>query len=115
MEGTDCKIVEPTPFDPSWFSHKFRSAGVRYEIAVSVFTGYIVWVHGPYPCGSHIDLKIFELKLKTMLGPGERVIADKGYKDSRCDSYPSDSYFPDRLFATCRARHENANRRIKQF
>ena len=50
VDGTDGAIYEPTPISPSWFSHKFRAAGVRYEIGVSVEKGDIVWLHGPFPC-----------------------------------------------------------------
>ena len=115
VDGTDCRIAEPSPFSTDWFCHKFKSAGVRYEVAVSVTTGYIVWVHGPYPCGSHPDVRIFRLKLKNKLLPSERVIADQGYRDNRCDYLPDDLAFPDKLYFKCRARHENANKRIKQF
>ena len=34
LDGTDFRIQEPTPFDPKWFSHKFKGPGLRYEIGV---------------------------------------------------------------------------------
>lgn len=115
VDGTDCRIFEPYPFSSSWFSHKFHGPGVRYEIAVSVMTGQIVWVNGPFPCGSHSDLKIFKSNLKNRLLPGEKVIADKGYQDNLCDYEAKELEYPDKMFSSCRARHESVNKRIKQF
>eukprot|EP00171_Calliarthron_tuberculosum_P019284 IDg19284t1 len=83
VDGTDCSIMEPQPFNRRWFSHKLRSAGIRYEIALSI-NGDIVWVNGPYPCGSHPDVVIFRDRLKSELLPGELVLADNGYGDERC-------------------------------
>ena len=37
-------------------------------------------VSGPWPCGENPDMKIFRAVLKHILLPGEKVIADKGYK-----------------------------------
>lgn len=59
VDGTDCQIFEPRPFSKQWYSHKFKKAGVRYEVAVCIQTGWIVWINGPYPCGAWPDIKIF--------------------------------------------------------
>ncbi len=88
VHGTDCKIYEPVSFDPKWFSHKFKGPGLRYEVAISIQGGDIVWVHGPFPCGKYPDLKIFQAGLKDKLLPGENVIADSGYSDERCEFIP---------------------------
>ena len=68
IDGTDCRIQEPTPFDPLWYSHKFNGPGVRYEVGICIQTGWIVWVHGPFPAGDFPDIKI-------LLFRAERVIA----------------------------------------
>ena len=115
VDGTDCRIQEPTPFSTIWYSHKHNGAGVRYEIAVSVFTGRIVWVNGPFPCGSYSDLRIFRRNLKKMLDQNEKVIADRGYRDSKCVYFPNNLDYPDSLYSTVRARHEIMNKRLKQF
>ena len=86
VDGTDCKIVEPSPFSPKWFSHKFRSAGLRYEVGVGIGNGFIVWVFGPFPCGEFTDLKIFRLKMKRSLIAGEIVVTDEGYQDEKCSA-----------------------------
>jgi len=50
-----------------------------------------------------------------MLLSNEKVIAGRGYRDEKCVYLPSDLMYEDRLYSSVRARHENANRRIKQF
>lgn len=76
VDGTDCRIQEPSPFNKCWFSHKLKGTGVRYEIALSIETGEIVWAYGPFPRGSYPDIKICKSALaKTQ----EKAIADSGY------------------------------------
>lgn len=81
VDGTDFPIFEPKPFNPKWFSHKFKGPGLRYEIAFCIETGKIVWVHGPFPCGAYPDLKIFRMALKLALSDSERTVADGTYND----------------------------------
>lgn len=58
LDGTDCRIEEPRPFNKKWFSHKFKAAGNRYEIGLSIVNGDIVWASGGFPCGEWTDIKI---------------------------------------------------------
>lgn len=113
VDGTDFKIHEPTPFSPRWFSHKFRGPGVRYEVGICIATGDIVWIHGPFPCGSFADLRIFRLAMKHVLDDDEYVVADGWYQDERCQTPNNRGQSP--LHALIRARHETINRRFKQF
>ena len=106
VDGTDCIICEPHPFSRAWYSFKHSGPGVRYEIAVSTTTGFIIWAHGPYLCVAYSGLKIFRLKLKGMLLPNEKVIAARGRKDEKCAYFPSDIRYPDKLFSKSRARCE---------
>ncbi|KAG7361130.1 hypothetical protein IV203_036230 [Nitzschia inconspicua] len=82
VDGVDFEIKEPLSlgFSSAWFSHKFKGPGVRYELATCINTGDIVWFHGPFPCGSHPDLKIFRLGLKKHLLQGERCGVTKDIK-----------------------------------
>ena len=116
IDGTDCPISEPKIFDKKWWSHKINAAGLRYEIGISLDTGDIVWVYGPFPCGSNPDVSIFRKGMKLELCENERVIADKGYTDDSCIT-------PDTIFSPVRkrmhklfcARHKTVNKRLKQF
>lgn len=112
VDGTHCRIVEPTPFDKKWYSHKFHGPGVRYEIAVWIHSGYILWVNGPYHCGLYPDIKIFNGTLKNRLLPGEKVLADRGYTSNSCVYRIPKS---EGLSASLLARHESLNRRLKNF
>ena len=94
---------------------------MRYEIAVSLKRGDIVWVSGPYACGQWPDVKIFRFSLKTFLDPNERVEADDGYLGEQ----PMTCKCPGGLASKCdeeaslrnrlRARHETINARLKNF
>ena len=125
VDCTDCKIVEPYPYEKEWskrwFSPKFHGPGLRYEIGVSILRGDIVWVNGPFPCGQYNDLKIFmEFGMKDHLEENERVEADDGYGDANPEFTKTKSGIFHAPMAAgvrndVRARHETANKRIKQF
>ena len=113
VDGTDCRIEEPSPFSTAWYSHKFNGPGVRYEVAVSIHNGYVMWANGPYTCGRFPDQNIFNLGLSKMLGNKERVIADSGYSGLKClKNYPGKPILHSRRI---RARNETVNRRFKHF
>ena len=116
VDGTDCPIQEPSPFNSKWFSHKFKGAGLRYEVGVCIQTGNICWVNGPFPAGSWSDLKIFKAKLANHLPPGEKVEADGTYRHPQC-RLPSEfvSQTDKRAKNKARARHETVNKRLKQW
>jgi hypothetical protein len=81
VDDTDFRINQPTPLWKGWYSHKFKSVGVRYEVAISIQSGDIVWIHGPFSCGKFPDLTIFQMGLKQMLLPtSERSKADGDYR-----------------------------------
>ena len=118
MDGTDFAINEPQPFDRMWYSHKFKGAGVRYELAICLQTGDLVWCNGPYPCGSYPDRKIARDEgLDDSLDPGEMYVADGGYRDGfvRAET-PNGLNDEDQwMKSIARARHETLNSRFKQY
>ena len=77
IDGTDCRIEEPSPFDEKWYSHKFKGPGIRYEVGVAI-NGNIVWVNGGYPCGQWNDLKIAQHTVLNLLDNGEKVRLQMG-------------------------------------
>lgn len=113
MDGVDCKINEPSPFSPKWYSHKFKAAGLRYEIGLCVRTGHIVWVNGGYPCGDWPDLNIARELFVHFLDPMEKTLADEGYSDLRYFILPTDEF--SNRHKRIMSRHETINKRIKQF
>jgi len=117
LDGTDCRIQEPRPFDCAWYSHKFKGPGLRYEVAVSIHNGWIVWVNGPFACGSFPDLRIARGGIQRRMDHGEKYIADGGYRDGGRFGLTPTGYnnYQEQLFAMIRARHETINSRIKSW
>lgn len=109
LDGTDFRIREPQPFDRKWYSHKFKTAGIRYEIGISIVEGWIVWASGGLPCGEWSDLKIAK-DLYIHFAKNEVTLADRGYPLKPYFKQPSNA-----LERKILARHETLNRRLKEF
>lgn len=115
VNGTDCSIYEATPFSGKWYSHKLKSSGLRYEVGTDIGEGNIVWILGPFPYESDLDLSIFRIYLKTLLHTNERVITDNRYIDEKCLNRSQDPGSLAGLVGRIRARHEATNGRMKKF
>jgi hypothetical protein len=117
VDGTDFPILEQLPFNSKWFSFKFNGPGVRYEVAISIQTGDIVWVHGPFPCGEWPDLRIAREALIYALDAGEMYLADGGYHDGNnwSDTPNGLNNFEQYQKSLARARHETANGKFKKW
>ena len=122
VDGVHCPIPEQSPFWKKWYSHKFCAAGLAYEIATAVTTGFIIWVNGPFPAGAWRDPDIFKFELAKLVRLGiEKGISDAGYlhchkwlflphwrtKKGIRDNEPRND-----LHEYIRARHEQTNGRI---
>ena len=80
VDGVDCAIQEPWPFDEAIFSKKLNGPGYKYEIGICIATGVIVWVNGPFKAGKN-DKTIFENDgLMDALCDNECVEVDMGYQ-----------------------------------
>ena len=118
VDGTDFKIKEPKPFSPSWYSHKFKGAGLRYEVAICIQTGWIVWINGPFKCGEWSDRRIMQEDLEMMFLPWEKYVADKGYRDGGFKAETPDDNDPKvfkEMKASARSRHEATNKLFKDW
>ena len=115
IDGTDFRIKEPHPFQPGWYSVKFRGPAVRYEVGICIATGWIVWVFGPFRAGKN-DHLISQEGVDLILDHGERYIADKIYA-SECAINPYDAWnnADSQYMTLVRGRHETINRLFKQF
>jgi hypothetical protein len=115
VDGIDFKTQEPYPFNSKWMSHKYKGAALKYEVAISIYSGDIVWVYGPHR-GSKHDLSIFREKLKFLLDDGEMVEADKGYvgePDHIRSKYDYATREERKEKDRIRNRHEACNRRFR--
>jgi hypothetical protein len=90
---------------------------MRYELAIGIHTGWIVWVNGPFPAGEFSDLNIARRCLVHFLHENEFYIADGGYRDGNQWSVtPSGRHsYKDRQMAVVRSRHETINARLKEW
>ena len=48
VDGTDFRLQRQHPCK-CFYSHKFKASGYRYEVAICIKTGDIIWTHGPFP------------------------------------------------------------------
>lgn len=111
--GTDCRVSEPQPFHTKWYSHKFNGPGLRYVLVMSIGTKNIVWINGPFPCGSFPDVRIFKAFLQQKLNDDETLIADRGYRNIKC-VYEAPGH-DESISSAIRAIHKVVYRRLKQF
>lgn len=123
LDGTDFQIREPHPWceqNKIYYSHKLKEPGLRYEVSISIITGDIVWLNGPYECGKWNDLDIFRDGLVHYLIKNERVEDDKGYvgEDPRHTKTPKGFTRIEKHLkfqGKVRARHETFNKRFKKW
>jgi DDE superfamily endonuclease len=124
VDCTDCPIQEPQPYDKKiskiWYTVKTNGPGLRYECAVCIHTGEVVWINGPFPCGAMNDWSIFRDGLRFWLDVGERVEADDGYlagdpEYCKTKSGMSRQVENAKVQGATRARGETINKRLKQY
>jgi hypothetical protein len=52
VDGVDCSITEPRKIPSAkWYSHKFNGPGLSYELGISIYDNYLVWIRGPERAG----------------------------------------------------------------
>jgi hypothetical protein len=117
IDGTDCPVFEPWPFDSQMYSQKLNGPAFKYEVGVCIKTGFIVWVNGPFKAGES-DLTIFEGALEGMLCEDEGVECDAFYKGNPRFKSPQvyvQGTNDGKQKSIVRGRHENINGRLKIF
>ena len=116
VDCTDCKIQEPSPFCEVYYSHKFGGPGFKYEVAVSIRGGDIVWVSGPWPAGV-TDAVVFQTILSHHLGDNEKAECDNGYKNLEKAVTPGVglTHLHKKQKSQACGRQENFNGRFKAF
>ena len=116
LDGTDCPILEPWPYDAGYFSQKLNGPGLKYEVGVAINSNNIVWINGPFKAGES-DLNIYRECLREYLCDDEGVECDQFYQgDPRLKNpkvHQGARYR--RQKKEVRARQENLNARLKRF
>ena len=116
VDGTDCPVFEPWPFDKKMHSHELNGPGVKHETAVCIKTSLIVWINGPFVGGKH-DSVIFREGLSNQLFDDEAVECDAGHGNDGKLRTPEmgESRVDRKMKANVWAQHEAVNERLKQF
>jgi hypothetical protein len=114
IDCSDNVVLETWPFDNSMWSHKINGPALKYEVATSIFTGYIVHWNGPFK-PSVPDVTIFRNGLMAKLDNDECVEADSGCSGETCLKTPSIAKSRTGRFqkAKARAQQENVFARMK--
>jgi hypothetical protein len=122
LVSVDC-VDFRIPFHGRRFhTHKWKfGSGLRYEVAVGILSGDVVWISGPYEPGIWNDISIFRNGLLSMLEEGERIEADDGYRGAapryvKCPrSMGHHGGSTEAMQAIVRRRHESVNKRFNQW
>lgn len=121
VDGVHFRIEEPQherySKNTSFYSHKFKTSALNYEIAIDLATSRIVHTRGPYRAAIH-DITVFREELMNKIPDGHFCIGDKGYiGELQKVMGPNSHDTPEvRQFkGRARARHESCNKRIKMF
>lgn len=79
VNETDFKIQEQTLLNRKWVLHKFRGPEDRYG-EILVRDGQIVWIYGPFSCGTRPNVKIFKYRMVEDLVDDKFAVGDSGYR-----------------------------------
>jgi hypothetical protein len=123
VDGTDFRVAVGKgqgEEGKAFYSYKYKAGGLRYEVAMNIRNGYIVWVNGPFLPGLMNDIMIFRTSLIHMLGPNERVEADDGYLGEapryvKCPKSFANDETCTQMQQEARSRHEKVNKRFKHW
>lgn len=81
LDGTECPVQIPTEFliQKHYYSGKKKKHTIKYEVAVQLDNGRILWVGGAVPGSVHDVTMARTLGIFNHLVPGELIMGDKGY------------------------------------
>ena len=116
VDCTDCPVFEPWPFSTAMYSKKLNGPGIKYEVAVCIKTGHIVWVNGPF-VGSKNDGTIFKAGISNELHDEECAEVDRGYQGDDKMMRPDMGFDSKqrKMKSNARAQQEAVNGRLKHF
>ena len=104
-------------FNKRFFSHKFRSNGLKFEVGVCLQTGDIVWINGPLGAGMN-DISVARQAVCQAMDDNEMAEADGGYNgEDYLIKTPNkvSSKKEAGMKKVAASRHETVNDRLKIF
>ena len=125
VDGTCTQTSEPRTAnlrrDKRNYCKKFNRAGRNHEIAVDLWTSRCIHAKVSDPGGTH-DLTAIRQELLGKVPAGKRLIADRGYisfknNEHEVIAFPNPLDPPElkKFKSEARARHENFNKRLKDY
>lgn len=121
VDGIHCLVNEPShgtwSKNPDYYSHKFKRAGLAYEVAISVFMNRVVSINGPFPASVN-DTTIFKGGVRKKIPSGRQAVVDNGYKGkdpTMSRPNPLDSKAVRQFKGRVRSRQECFNAGLKRF
>ena len=125
VDGVDCPLKEPSrPVDPGYCSHKLKRSALRYEVGLALYSPRICWIGGGVPAGKYNHLRISRMPggIISHMRTDEKGMADNSYNGEakfitpiRGGGLTNNEKLYNRWVRTGLARHENINKRLKQF
>jgi hypothetical protein len=123
LDVTECPVHQPLDYEEQkkFYSGKAGTHTVKYELAVEVHTGLLVWFQGPYYGATHDLTIVRQSGILDFLLPSEFILADKAYvgehKLVTAFKNPStpDEHAINSIFYAQRTIVENSFQRFKSF
>ena len=123
LDATECPIERPADYETqkNYYSGKKKKHTLKYEVVVSIVTGFFVRVTGGFPGSMHdFTMSILSGLFEDLL-PGELVLADKGYIGDESIVTPvrrpatDDEWETNRALSSVRELVEHSIGRLKVF
>lgn len=123
VDGTHFRIEEPRhkklSQDRRYYSHKTGSAGLNYELGISLSESQLIWMNGPFPAGEN-DISVFKRHglYAHLTSTGRKAIGDMGYRgipEVLSTPNTADKKAVAKFKSRALKRHETFNGMIKTF
>ena len=74
----DFHIDEPSPWNSKWYSEKFNGPGVKYLVAIAIYSNNICFADGPRYAGSGDESTFYKQTILTEIPEDEPIEVDSG-------------------------------------
>ncbi|KAI8854119.1 hypothetical protein BC829DRAFT_381320, partial [Chytridium lagenaria] len=112
VDGVDFLVQEDRPLNKGLYSHKFKHAGYRYQVATALGSSKIVHISGGW--------NMVRESLVPLLDPDETIAADRGYRGepkimTKLNGNTAEIKKHNYNLKQMGARHETINKKIKDL
>ena len=82
-ECSNFHIDEPSPWNPKWYLEKFNGPGLKYLVAIAIYSDNICFAEGPQCAGSGDENTFYKETLLPSIPENEPVEVDSGPGDDK--------------------------------